>query len=227
MGKIVAKSTSGIVLSLAICLFSSFTSIKSASAALGAWLDVERQVEAHYPAISKPALERAFQYINEHSEEVHNQNYLTVIDFDLPSSQERMFVIDLKNVTMNSYLVAHGKESGDLYATSFSNVAQSNKSSVGIYLTGNEYVGEHGLSMVLKGMEASNSNAEAREIVLHGADYVSEEFVKQTGRLGRSLGCTAVSLQYSTELTRKLEGGSVYYVYHSHTSEDNGESVSE
>jgi hypothetical protein len=215
MGRVVAKSASGIIFSLAMYLIR----VSSASAALGTWLDVERQVEAKYPTISKPALQRAFQYLNEHSEEVHNQNYITVIDFDQPSSAERMAVIDLKNLTANTYLVAHGKESGDLYATSFSNVAQSNKSSVGIYLTGNEYVGEHGLSMTLRGMEASNSNAEAREIVLHGADYVSEEFIKQTGRLGRSLGCTAVSLQYSTELTRKLEGGSVYYIYHSHTDE--------
>jgi hypothetical protein len=215
MGRVVAKSASGIIFSLAMYLIS----VSSASAALGTWLDVERQVEAKYPTISKPALQRAFQYLNEHSEEVHNQNYITVIDFDQPSSAERMAVIDLKNLTANTYLVAHGKESGDLYATSFSNVAQSNKSSVGIYLTGNEYVGEHGLSMTLRGMEASNSNAEAREIVLHGADYVSEEFIKQTGRLGRSLGCTAVSLQYSTDLTRKLEGGSVYYIYHSHTDE--------
>jgi hypothetical protein len=215
MGRVVAKSASGIIFSLAMYLIR----VSSASAALGTWLDVERQVEAKYPTISKPALQRAFQYLNEHSEEVHNQNYITVIDFDQPSSAERMAVIDLKNLTANTYLVAHGKESGDLYATSFSNVAQSNKSSVGIYLTGNEYVGEHGLSMTLRGMEASNSNAEAREIVLHGADYVSEEFIKQTGRLGRSLGCTAVSLQYSTDLTRKLEGGSVYYIYHSHTDE--------
>ena len=222
MGKHVAKTTTGVFLGLTLSLLN----ISHASAAIGAWLDVEKQVEQAYPSISRPMLQRAFEYLNEHSDEVQNQNYLTVINFDLPSTAERMAVIDLKNVTVNTYLVAHGKESGNLYATSFSNEPNSNKSSLGIYLTGNEYVGEHGLSMILRGMEASNSNAESREIVLHGADYVSYDFIKQTGRLGRSLGCTAVSMQYSTELTKKLEGGSVFYVYHSHTenqSQDTGE----
>jgi L,D-transpeptidase catalytic domain len=213
MGNSVAKSALGVGISLSLY----FLSICHASASLGSWADVERQVAGKYPTISRPALERAFEYLNEHSDEIHNQNYLTVIDFDLPSTAERMYVIDLKDVTMSSYLVAHGKDSGDLYATEFSNAINSNKSSLGIYWTGNEYIGEHGLSMVLQGKEETNSNAEARVIVLHGADYVSYDFIKQTGRLGRSLGCTAVSLQYSSDLVRKLEGGSVFYVHHSRT----------
>lgn len=207
------RSTSRVIFSLGLF----FLGICQASASLWTWLDVERQLEGMYPTISKPALERAFDYLNQHSSEIRNQNYLTIIDFDQPSINERMYVIDLTNLTVNTYLVAHGKESGDLYATTFSNAINSNKSSLGIYWTGSEYIGEHGLSLTLLGKEETNSNAEAREIVLHGADYVSYEFIRQNGRLGRSLGCTAVSLQHSTDLVHKLSGGSVFYIYHSHS----------
>ena len=105
-----------------------------------------------------------------------------MIDFDLPSIAERMYVVDLKNITVNTYLVAHGKESGDLYATSFSNEINSNKA-LWQSITGTSTSWRvwtfHGSS----GREASNNNAETREIVLHGADYVSYDFIKQTGRL--------------------------------------------
>jgi hypothetical protein len=179
------------------------------------WIDIETQVIAQNPSLSREMLNRAFGYLSANESSVGNKNYLTVIDFDLPSTQERMFVINLKNVTVTSYLVAHGKNSGDNYATQFSNEPESNMSSLGIYLTGAPYIGKHGLSMTLLGKEATNSNAQAREIVLHGADYVSESSIQQLGRLGRSLGCPAVNPQYSSQLVNQLQGGSVFLIYHS------------
>jgi hypothetical protein len=178
------------------------------------WITLENQVIAKYPTLSHAALDYAFNYLVQNEASVTNKNYMTVIDFDLASTVERMYVIDLKNVTVSTYLVAHGKASGDNFATHFSNQPDSNMSSLGVYLTGNEYVGEHGVSMILNGMEATNNNALSRAIVFHGADYVSDDFIKQNGRLGRSLGCPAVSLQYSTQLVQQLEGGSILYIHH-------------
>lgn len=119
---------------------------------------------------------------------------LSVVDFNKPSSEKRMWVIDLdaKKLLFHT-LVAHGKGSGDNYATSFSNIAESNQSSLGFYVTANTYHGKHGLSLKINGMDREyNSNALNRAVVIHGASYVNEDFVKQHGRLGRSLGCPAL-----------------------------------
>ena len=116
---------------------------------------------------------------------------LSIVDFNKPSSEKRMWIIDLnaKKLLFNT-LVAHGKGSGDNYATSFSNISESNQSSLGFYVTANTYHGKHGLSLKINGMDgAYNSNALNRAVVIHGASYVSHDFVKQHGRLGRSLGC--------------------------------------
>src|SRR5690554_5540690 len=115
------------------------------------------------------------------------KDVITVIDFSLPSTEKRLWIIDLatRKVLVNDY-VAHGRNSGDNEAVSFSNTTGSNKSSIGFYLTGETYRGKHGLSLRLEGLdEAYNSNARSRAIVMHGADYVSARFIKKYGRLGR------------------------------------------
>ena len=139
---------------------------------------------------------------------------LTVVDFDLPSTEKRLWVLDLaKNVILFHTLVAHGHNSGENEATNFSNTDQSNMSSLGFYATGSEYEGKHGHSLRLEGMdEGVNSNAAARSIVMHGADYVSEDFIKQNGRLGRSLGCPALPMDQYSQIIDAVTGGTCLFL---------------
>src|SRR5690606_932140 len=104
-----------------------------------------------------------------------------------------------KKVLFNT-LVAHGRNTGQATADKFSNLPNSNMSSLGFYLTDETYFGKHGLSLKLDGMDnGHNDKARERAIVMHGADYVSDSFVKQHGRLGRSLGCPALPQEISKE----------------------------
>jgi hypothetical protein len=103
------------------------------------------------------------------------KNILTLIDFSLSSNVKRLWIIDLntKTVLFNS-LVAHGRNTGNEFAASFSNKSESFKSSLGFYATGEVYQGKHGLSLRLDGLERGvNDNARARAVVMHGADYVA------------------------------------------------------
>jgi hypothetical protein len=143
-------------------------------------------------------------YLNlQHAGQVStDKQLLTVIDFDLPSTEKRLWVLDLANKQVLFHtLVAHGHNTGENEASSFSNTNESNMSSLGFYVTGGEYVGKHGRSLKLHGLdEGYNTNAEARSIVMHGADYVSEDFIRQNGRLGRSLGCPALPMDQYSEI---------------------------
>ena len=139
---------------------------------------------------------------------------LTVVDFDLPSTEKRLWVLDLaKNEILFHTLVAHGHNSGENEATSFSNTDQSNMSSLGFYATGSEYEGKHGHSLRLEGLdEGFNTNAAARSMVMHGADYVSEDFIKQNGRLGRSLGCPALPMDQYSQIIDAVNGGTCLFL---------------
>jgi hypothetical protein len=144
------------------------------------------------------------------------KDILTVMDFSLSSNEKRMWVIDLKNnkVLFND-LVAHGRNSGNEFAKKFSNVPETNMSSIGFYVSGETYFGKHGLSMLLHGKDAGyNDNARKRAIVMHGADYVSESFIKKYGRLGRSFGCPAVSMTIYKDLIKTIADGSVIFIYY-------------
>lgn len=139
---------------------------------------------------------------------------LAVIDFDLPSTEKRLWVLDLaQNQVLFRSLVAHGNKSGQREATQFSNVNGSNASSLGFYVTGSTYVGKHGRSLRLNGLdEGFNSNAAARSIVVHGASYVSEAVIKQTGRLGRSQGCPALPLDLYEPIIDTLKNGAALFI---------------
>ena len=137
--------------------------------------------------------------------------YWAVVDFNQPSTSKRLYVFDTVEKKVNSYYVAHGRGSegakDDGIPEVFSNQSGSNSSSLGIYRALGEYTGGHGRSLRLEGLESTNSNALARAVVMHTADYVSESFVRQTGRLGRSQGCFAVERSVGDTLINELKNG--------------------
>jgi hypothetical protein len=141
---------------------------------------------------------------------------LTIIDYSKPSTQKRLYVLDMNTgkILFNT-LVAHGRNSGYNYATDFSNDEDSHKSSLGFYITLNTYTGTNGYSLKLKGCEKGiNDKATDRAIVLHGAEYVSESFIRTKGYLGRSYGCPAIPLAVHKKIIDKLKGGTCLFLYH-------------
>ncbi|HSK79328.1 MAG TPA: murein L,D-transpeptidase catalytic domain family protein [Thermoanaerobaculia bacterium] len=140
---------------------------------------------------------------------------LTIIDYSLPSTQPRLWVLDLKKGEVLFHeLVAHGQGTGDNYATRFSNVKDSKQTSLGLFLTGGTYEGGNGYSLKLKGLDRGiNDRAEERHIVMHGAWYVSAEHARRQGRLGRSWGCPALSQEIARTVIDKLKGGTFVYSY--------------
>lgn len=151
---------------------------------------------------------------------INRAEVITIIDFSLPSDKERLWVLDLsKRKVLYHCLVAHGRNSGYLTAENFSNVPGSNASSPGFYKTGETYSGKHGLSLTLDGLEKGiNDNARERAIVMHGADYVSDDFVRKYGRLGRSFGCPAVPEDLCKDIIQTIKGGSCLFIYVPQTS---------
>jgi hypothetical protein len=144
-----------------------------------------------------------------------NKQLLSIVDFSLPSDKKRLFVIDLAKgkLLFNTY-VAHGRNSGEALATSFSNDMESYKSSLGFYVTGNTYRGEHGYSLRLDGIEKGiNDNAYNRKIVIHGARYVNEKMIAKQGYIGRSLGCPALPQKLYRPIIEKIREGSCLFLY--------------
>ena len=144
-----------------------------------------------------------------------NNSFLALIDFSLPSSEKRMYVLDMakKEVLFVSY-VSHGRNSGGNYATSFSNRNGSHQSSLGFYRTGGTYKGGNGYSLQLDGLEKGiNDKARQRAIVIHGADYCSEKVIRSTGRLGRSFGCPALPKELTKPIIDTIKGGSLLFIY--------------
>ncbi len=144
-----------------------------------------------------------------------NQRYLTIADMSQASSDPRLYIIDMeKQELLMQTFVAHGRNSGLLFAKQFSNLVGSFQSSLGFYITGKPYQGKHGKSLILKGVESGiNDNAEERAIVLHGADYANKGFVNQQGYLGRSLGCPAVPNHQVEAIIKAIQGASCLFVY--------------
>ena len=140
---------------------------------------------------------------------------LTLIDFSRPSTAKRLFVFDMRErKVLFSSVVSHGKNSGDNYATSFSNECGSYKSSLGFYLTESTYQGKNGYSLILNGLEKGiNDRARERAIVMHGAAYADPSVACRGGRLGRSFGCPAVPQKLSRPIIDAIKGGSVMYIY--------------
>ncbi|MDP3394744.1 murein L,D-transpeptidase catalytic domain family protein [Sediminibacterium sp.] len=168
-------------------------------------------------SISKEAIQHAFNAYEKLklSGQLLNQQYLTIADFSKPSSEKRLFIIDINKMELVlQTLVAHGRNSGTLFAKNFSNTNESYQSSLGFYITGNIYRGKHGMSLQLSGIESGiNDHAKQRAIVIHGADYVSNNLIKKQGYIGRSLGCPAVPQNEVKEIIQTIKGASLLYIY--------------
>ncbi|HEX2164493.1 MAG TPA: murein L,D-transpeptidase catalytic domain family protein, partial [Thermoanaerobaculia bacterium] len=141
---------------------------------------------------------------------------LTVIDYSLPSTEKRLWVFDLETRGLLFHeLVAHGKNTGDNLATRFSNTLDSKQTSLGLFRTANTYVGSNGYSLRLHGLDRGfNDRAFDRAIVIHGAPYVSEDFARAQGRIGRSWGCPALDDDVSREVIDTIAGGDLVFAFY-------------
>jgi len=141
---------------------------------------------------------------------------LTIIDYTKPSTERRLWVFDLARTrVLFQEMTAHGKNSGDKQAVRFSNAPNSLMTSLGAFLTGDTYMGKHGLSLRLQGLEKGvNDNSMERAIVIHAAAYISDAIARNKGRIGRSWGCPAVRPEISRSLIESVRGGALVLAYY-------------
>jgi hypothetical protein len=147
---------------------------------------------------------------------IHRSNYLTICDFSQSSGQKRLYIIDVSGnkLFINTY-VAHGKNSGSEFATKFSNKPESLQSSLGFYITSGTYIGGHGLSMRINGVDPGyNDRALERSIVMHGAAYVDGARARAGIFMGRSCGCPAVPQKESTDIIATIKNGTCLFIYY-------------
>ena len=164
--------------------------------------------------IAPSLLRRALDALERHHDSIAYRDFIGVADFSLPSRAPRFHLVKLDDGSVQSHLVAHGKGSDPSrtgWLERFSNEPRSNATSAGAYRTSDFYVGAHGHSVRLEGLDPTNSNAVARTIVVHGAWYVSEEMIGYSGMLGRSQGCFAVANSSLPEIMTRLGPGRLIY----------------
>ena len=144
-----------------------------------------------------------------------NSKYLTLVDYTLASNKNRIFIIDMtKKKLVKKNIIAHGKNSGGLYAKEFSNESESRMSSLGFFTTGVIYNGKYDYSLKLHGLEYSNNNVFERGVVMHSADYATKEFLKKNGNvLGRSFGCPVIPHKDYKKTVNLIKGGSCFFIY--------------
>jgi L,D-transpeptidase catalytic domain len=159
-------------------------------------------------------LERALAALELHGDRIEHRDIVAIADFALPSRAPRLHLVDLADGSVQSHWVAHGRGSDPArtgWLQRFSNEPRSNATSAGAYRTAGIYVGAHGPSIRLEGLDPSNSNAASRAIVVHGAWYVSAAMIGRYGMPGRSEGCFAVSEASLKELLPRLSAGHLIY----------------
>jgi hypothetical protein len=170
------------------------------------------QVPAAPAGIDPQLFARAKAALDQHS--VAPRDSIGIVDFSRPSSEPRFHVVDLRNGTVESHLVCHGRGSDPAhsgYLERFSNAFGSYATSSGTYVTDAYYDGKYGLSLRVRGLDWTNNNAEARAIVIHNAWYAEPEMIQLHGQLGRSEGCFAMPKTSQYEVMRKLAGGRMIY----------------
>jgi hypothetical protein len=158
---------------------------------------------------------KGYQYLLA-KKRISNSDYLTICDFSQSSRQKRLYLIDIANskLVLNTY-VAHGRKSGGEYATRFSNKPKSLQSSLVFYITQTVYTGENGLSLKINGVDAGfNDKASRRHIVIHGADYIDENWLQRSHYMGRSYGCPAVPQNESSIIINTIKDGTCLFIYH-------------
>lgn len=171
--------------------------------------------------LKKDIFEKAMNGWNQMFEggELSKSHLLSIMDLSQSANLKRLYIIDVeKGVLLYNTLVAHGRNSGEEFAKSFSNNSNSKKTSLGFYQTGKTYDGKNGLSLQLIGLEKGiNNYAERRSIVIHGAKYVSDVFIKSNGHLGRSQGCPAISKELCEPIISVIKEGSCFFIYYPDT----------
>lgn len=182
--------------------------------------DINYQVEhlsQKAPKLNKKVLKLALNAYKKATDKgAVKKPVLTVIDYSLPSNKQRMWVFDLgkEKLLYNTY-VAHGKNSGMDTPKHFSNAFSSKATSLGTFLTRDTYMGSKGYSLNLQGLERGfNDNAYNRRVVIHGAWYVEPDFIRKTGRAGRSWGCPSIARTLAKPLINTIKGGSVLFAYY-------------
>ena len=166
--------------------------------------------------VNKSAIESAIIGYKNLQKKGHSfRENLVVIDYSKSGNDIRFFVINMSDTTLtHSLLVAHGRNTGELFAMNFSNEVGSYKSSLGFFKTAETYSGKHGLSLRLDGLEKGiNDKARDRAIVIHRADYVSYDFISEHGRLGRSHGCPALPVENYEEVINTIKNGCLLFIY--------------
>ena len=210
-----AKSNKAVVKSIAIINNESATTTVSALEAAVSFLYDSLKLEKM--GLPKEVMMLAYkgqQYLDQHNL-LSRDGIITICDFSQSSKKKRLYIIDTKNykVLMNTY-VAHGKNTGLDQAQRFSNVPESLQSSLGFYVTKGTYIGKHGLSLKLAGVERGfNDNAEERAVVMHGADYIGDHRLSSP-YMGRSFGCPAVPQEQSEKVINLLKNGTCLFIYH-------------
>lgn len=168
----------------------------------------------HYDVFEKAI--NGFHQLKESGKLKATSKLLTICDFSLSSNEKRLWIINTETgeILFNT-LVAHGKNTGEEFAEKFSNTESSLQSSMGFYITDQTYFGENGYSLRLRGMDAGyNDAAERRAVVMHGADYVSEEFTKKHGRIGRSWGCPAIPRAMAKSIIDTIKEENCLFIYY-------------
>lgn len=200
--------------------FSANTATPDLSAFSGASKSSYKAITEKYYALPTDAQDLSFKafdlaYKAYMKTPLYKNNVLTIVDFTKPSNQKRFYVIDVKqNTLLYKTYTSHGKNTGYKYAENFSNISESKQSSLGFFKTGATYYGKHGYSLRLHGLENGiNDKAFDRAIVIHSADYLSENYIKQHGRAGRSWGCPALPNHLSKDIIDSIKNGSGLFIY--------------
>ncbi len=193
-----------------------FTSVKCSSPELKEFTK-KIYTDLEHPEISYEAFHNAtigYYYLLKKGT-LNNTKYLSIIDMSKSANEDRYYLIDMEeNKLVCHSLIAHGKNTGEEYAKYFSNIENSNQTSLGFFTTAETYTGKNGLSMRMDGLEYCNDKARKRDIVVHNADYVSHEFIKENGRLGRSFGCPALPINGYEKIIDKIKNGSCFFIYY-------------